>query len=483
MEELLRRDWFLWGVGLVLGFQVGVVVLGEIAYRLQRRGRPASAVFRILRNTVLPVLVALFFLTRVAGAEAASPLVRIVETLFWVTVLYAGLSAVNVLVFEEAAADTWRARVPQLFLDLARFLIVLVGAAIVLSVVWKRDLGGLLAALGVGSIVLGLALQDTLGNVMAGIALLFERPFQTGDWIKIGDCEGEVIEMNWRSVRIRTRERDLLVVPNSILGKQTIVNVCEPTRLHAELVVIGFSPEDPPNRVKEVLRETALSVEGVLADPGPRVEIAAYEGDRVLYETKLSLVDLFATRRIRDEFTTRVWYAARRAGLTLAVPTRALREEPPREPAQDAARAAEDLARVAAFASLDPHALARVGRAARRLRYAGGEALLRRGEIPPAVCALAAGGARLSVAGPDGSEREVLELGPGDLFGEEAFVGPQQSPVSVVARGDVEVLALPALEARALLDASRPVARAVAELIESRGKAVERLRAASPGET
>ena len=481
MQDLLLRDWFLWGVGLVLAFQVGVVVLGEVAWRLERRGRAASALFRIVRNVVLPVLVALAFLTRVVGADPASPLVRIVETLFWVTVLYAGFSAVNVLVFEEAAADTWRARVPQLFLDLTRFLMVLVGAAIVLSVVWKRDLGGLLAALGVGSIVLGLALQDTLGNVMAGIALLFERPFKTGDWIKIGAREGEVIEMNWRSVRIRTSERDLLVVPNSILGKETIVNVCEPTRLHAERVVIGFSLADPPNRVKEALRETGLSIEGVLADPGPKVETLGYESDRILYETKLSLTDLFATRRIRDEFTTRVWYAARRAGLTLPYPTHALRREAPEEPADPAERIGADLARVAAFSALDARALDALGHSARRLRYAKGEKMLPDGGVPVAVCALAAGRASLCVTGRDGIEHPVLELGPGDLFGEEACVAAQRATASVVAESDAEVIAIPALEARALLDTSPPVARAVAELIEARGKAIQRLSPSRPG--
>ncbi len=481
MEDLLRREWFLWGVGLVLVFQVGVVVLGEVAWRLQRRGRAASALFRIVRNMVLPVLVAFAFLTRVVGADPASPLVRIVETLFWVTVLYAGFSAVNVLVFEEAAADTWRARVPQLFLDLTRLLMVLVGAAIVLSVVWGRDLGGLLAALGVGSIVLGLALQDTLGNVMAGIALLFERPFKTGDWIKIGTREGEVVEMNWRAVRIRTPERDLLVVPNSILGKETIVNVCEPTRLHAERVVIGFSLADAPNRVKEVLRETALSIEGVLADPAPKVETLAYDADRVLFETKLSLTDLFATRRIRDEFTTRVWYTARRAGLTLAYPTRALRPEAPRESADPAERIGADLARIAAFSAFDARALGALAGSARRLRYAKGERMLPGGEVPVAVCALVAGRASLCVTGRDGIERPVLELGPGDLFGEEACVAAQPAAASVVAECDAEVIAIPALAARALLDTSAPVARAVAELIEARSKAIERLRSAAAG--
>jgi hypothetical protein len=246
-------------------------------------------------------------------------------------------------------------------------------------------------------------------------------------------------------------------------------------------MVVGFSPEDPPNRVKEVLRETGLAIAGVLGDPGPKVETLAYEPDRILYETKLSLTDLFATRRIRDEFATRLWYAARRAGLTLAHPTRALHGDARRASGDEAERSMDELGRVPAFAALEPSSLAALGRAATRLPYARGESLLREGAVPGAVCALASGSASLLVAGRDGGERVVLELGPGDLLGEEAFVGAQPSAASVVATADSIAIAIPAPEARALLDRSAPVARSVAELIEARAKAIERVRSAAPG--
>ena len=206
MGDFLSNDWFLWGLVIVVGFPLGVLALGELGYRQRRRGRASAEIFGIVRNLVLPVFVLLLFLEHVLGIEPDSAWLRIVETFLWVSLIHAALAAVNVLVFEEAEAHSWRARVPKLFLDLSRFFMVIVGGAIVLSAVWGRDLGGFLAALGVGSIVLGFALQDTLGNLMSGIALLFERPFSTGEWIKVGGRQGLVVEMNWRSVRIRTRQ-------------------------------------------------------------------------------------------------------------------------------------------------------------------------------------------------------------------------------------------------------------------------------------
>ncbi len=172
-----------------------MILLGEAIYRADRRTLPIGGIFRALRNIVLPLAVLFVFLTRLLEFERESVPVRLVETALWISVVYAVLLVFNVLVFENAAKESWRSRAPKLFQDLIRLLLVVIGAAIVLSVVWRQDLGGLIAALGVGSIVLGLALQETLGNLMSGIALFFERPFSVGDWISVGGKSGQVVQI------------------------------------------------------------------------------------------------------------------------------------------------------------------------------------------------------------------------------------------------------------------------------------------------
>ena len=257
MTEILATDWFVWGVGLILVFQLLVILLGEAIYRADRRTLPIGGIFRALRNIVLPFAVLFVFLTRLLEFDRDSVVVRLVETALWVSVVYAVLLIFNVLVFENAAKESWRSRAPKLFQDLIRLLLVVIGAAIVLSVVWRQDLGGLIAALGVGSIVLGLALQETLGNLMSGIALFFERPFSVGDWISVGGKSGQVVQVSWRSVHLRTAERNLLVLPNSALGRETITNYSQPTDQQMLRLSFSFGLDAPPNRVKEMLVEVA----------------------------------------------------------------------------------------------------------------------------------------------------------------------------------------------------------------------------------
>jgi small-conductance mechanosensitive channel len=201
---------------------------------------------------------------------------RLSETLLWITIIYAALTLLNVVLFTGAQADSWQAKVPQLLRDLGRFVLVCIGAAIVLSTVWGANLGGLLTALGVGSLVIGLALQDSLGNVFSGIALLFEQPIKLGDWIHLEAVRGKVVEINWRSVHILTANKDLMVVPNAQLAKGNFTNLSRPTGVRGDRLCFSFACDDPPEKVMQVLLDLAQEIEDVVADPPPEIRLDAY---------------------------------------------------------------------------------------------------------------------------------------------------------------------------------------------------------------
>ncbi len=479
MADLLHTDWFIWGIGLILVFQILVVVLGEAIYRADREGRPLASIFRAIRNGVLPFLVFYVFLSKIVGLEAESAIMRTVATLFWISVIYAVLLFVNVLLFDQAAAGTWRARAPKLFQDLLRVLLVVIGAAIVLSVVWRRDLGGLVAALGVGSIVLGLALQETLGNLMSGIAMLFERPFAIGDWIEVGTQRGEVVQINWRSVHLRTVDRNLLVIPNSALGRETIVNFSAPTRLQTVRLSFTFGLDDPPNRVKDMLRGTALNTPNVAADPPPKAHAVEFQNDRIRYQAVLCLDNPKMYRKLIDSYTTRVWYAAQRAGLRLPLPTTF--EYQVKEPTH-AVRQIEPtitrLAGVAALADLEQSQLRQLAEQAERLWFGAGETVLNQGETIEAVYVIDAGRAS-TLYQQDGTEHsDILKLGEGELFGETALTRGQPNQTSIVAETDLVVFRIPLTSLEPLLTTHPQTAHQLANLIDLRADVLRRTIAA-----
>src|SRR5205814_4159185 len=129
----------------------------------------------------------------------------------------------------------------------------------------------------VGAVVAGLALQDTLGNLVAGLAIQVEKPFRLGHWIRLGEWEGEVAEITWRAVKVRTRDGNQVIIPNGELSKSALVNYSEPaspTRIHVE---VGAAYEHPPSAVKAAIQETLANEPLVLHVPPPQVAVVAFD--------------------------------------------------------------------------------------------------------------------------------------------------------------------------------------------------------------
>ena len=120
--------------------------------------------------------------------------------------------------------------VPQLFMMVPRLVVLIVAGWLLFSAIWDVDLTGLFAALGVSSLIVSLALQDTLSGLASGFLLLSDKPFEPGDWIEVNDIEGKVVDTNWRSSRIKDRSGDVIVIPNSTLAGATLVNFDQPDK-------------------------------------------------------------------------------------------------------------------------------------------------------------------------------------------------------------------------------------------------------------
>ena len=477
-KSFWQQDWFIWGAVLIIVFPFATLILGEIIYRAKAKDKLLVATLNIVRNLIFPSLALFILLNKVIGLSPETTPMRLVQTALWLFTIHGSLTVVNGLLFNQAKAGSWQANVPKLFRDLSRIFLILCGIALVLSVVWGTDLGGLIAALGVGSIVIGLALQDTLGNLFSGIALLFERPFTEGDWIEVDDVVGKVIEINWRSVHILTRELEMLVIPNAVLAGATIRNYRRPQKLHVEVVEVGFSYNDPPNKVKRVMKDIALSTKGVLARPEPVIQTISYDDSSIGYKVRLFLSDYDRVPQIRDEFVTRVWYAAERHNLNIPFPIRTVYHNPPTKVNQGAVieSYAEQIENLPTFASVDDTVIRQLAQSARERFFGAGEEAIAQGMASDEFFAIVRGKAVVTLS-PENSPREieVVELVEGDFFGESALSGKNTSPVTVIAQSDLELLVLPIEDVQQALEQSTRLRQEIGAIMESRRKAIAKL--------
>ena len=172
MDEVTSAPWFLWAATVVIGLPVATVVLTELHAHL-------------LRTWILPIGALLVLLRQIPNDILSNDggWVRVTATVFGFLVLMFALSSLNAALFLQAAEGSWRRRLPSIFVDLFRVILIGAGLALVFSWVWGTDVGGLFAALGVTTIALGFALQNAVGSIVSGLLLLFEQPFQLGDWL------------------------------------------------------------------------------------------------------------------------------------------------------------------------------------------------------------------------------------------------------------------------------------------------------------
>jgi len=318
-------------------------------------------------------------------------------------------------------------------------------------------------------------LQDTLGNLFSGIALLFERPFTIGDVIRVGEQEGIVKEMTWRATWIQvTKTNSMLVIPNLSLAKENVVNL---TRLgpHLVRVPLNLSLDDPPNRVKQVLRQTAADVPGVLEEPAPEVIVLGFADYSVGYEVTFSVKEYSARWGVINEFRSRVWYAARRHGLTLAFPIQEglhgerMREAPPSDK-NDEAR--EKLSAIATLKSMPLEELSDLAAHSELLHFACTEHVIREGDPSARLYLVIDGETLLSTTDKQGIEREVARLGHGEYIGILQVMLGQPSTVTVRALTDLLLVAIPSDAANRLLDCLPHLARDLGQSLESRRQAI-----------
>jgi len=258
----------LWSVGIL-----GLTVVGLLGIRtLPERSRVAlDLVCLATAGTVLYLHgVTPLNLPPIGSSNSPAIWLRAVAVAWW------ALSArVIVAVLYYTLRHDRKSREAKLFIDLVAAAIYVGAGLIVLKSVLALSVGGLVATSGVVAIVLGLALQNTLADVFSGIAVDIEAPFQVGDRISLGNnTEGQVVEMNWRSIRIQTDGADIAIIPNSVVAKLEIINRSVPTRVRAVSVQLWCAASADPERVVEVLQEATMLCPPILQTPAQSVTLS-----------------------------------------------------------------------------------------------------------------------------------------------------------------------------------------------------------------
>jgi small-conductance mechanosensitive channel/CRP-like cAMP-binding protein len=354
---------------------------------------------------------------------------------------------------------------------------IYVGAVLaIIGDVLDMPVSGLLAASGVIAIVLGLALQNTLGDVFSGIVLNLAKPYHPGDWVILdGGMQGRVIETNWRATKILTAGNDLAIIPNSVVAKSKLVNASQPMRAHGVVIIIRLESIVAPSAGCAALEAALLSCNRILRIPAPTVAVRSLDAVALECEVQFFVPDIERAPEAQNELFDLVFRHCASTGIRLAPPAGSPVALPPRAARPDPADIPRRLLdRLPIFAPLSEEERVGLAPKMKRRAHKPGDVVVEQGSVAQALFVLTTG-VLVALQDRGAGEEEVMRLAPGDSFGEAGLLAGAATMFKITALTKATIYEIAKSDLAPILE-DRPAIAAELGQILARRQAVGKAR-------
>ena len=412
------------------------------------------------------------------GASVQTPLFQWLLAAFLAALGYVVVQVLRFFVLDVMFLRAQGHRAPALVHVVAALGLYFVLGLLIAGGVFHQTLTGAIATSAVASVVLGLALQETLGNFFAGIALQIEQPFRLGDVIRTGEQEGRVEAFNWRATTIRTVNDSRIAIPNAVVAREA-VEVFPATGLSRRMLAIPAPYGAAPQRIIGLVRGALTGVPGVSERTPPQVRLGAFDASSISYEVLYWIEDYLRVGNVDAQIRERVWYAFARNGISIPfphevqIPYQDLSAVSNGEGEADGLENPDEerarwLGEVALFTPLSQEERLRLAARARTLLYGPGEQILRAGSEGGSMFVVLRGRIEIRVPTPDGRTVRVAEITAGEVFGEMSLLTGEPRSADARAVGEVELLEVRKAEMKEALANNEALAEALARETSAR---------------
>ncbi len=486
---MLESNLLIWLFILGLGFPILNVVLHEATEHFARKQHPLAIALRRVRQYVLLPLVLLLVMRILFRIASTEPSTRILETLTWVAVVVAAISLLNAFLTTKKTSIPRQIQVPNLLFQTIRGGVILL---ILYRVggIWQIDLSGLAAALGVGSLVVALALQDTFSNLVSGLLLLIASPFKEGDWIEVNGMQGRVIDQNWWSVTLEHAGKGIrTTIPNGQLSKATIQSYYQGGGVWKKIYV-SFSYDDSPNEVVNALSTIGKGVRGRLTCPELEIYIDSFGESGVNYKIGYQKQAVGGNIAVLNALMSEIYFLAKRHNFTITYPINVqytfdakfdANDRIPNKLANPTDNRLQEMAdflrSLTYLSSLEDTKINELATKAKFEVYGSGEFIIEQGINDEGLYFVYTGKVGILTKTRQRDEHEVNSLKRGSVFGELAVFPGEVSPITAVAKQDVEVVVIPDEDVMELIESNLKFSLEFSQFIEQRRKAMAAIQA------
>ncbi len=413
----------------------------------------------------------------VTAAILLDQIFRILKIVLWMSLIVSIIRFVNQLIFSTALRSN-SYEISSLLRNVFSIILYIVSFFVVFNSQYPGvDLAALFTTSTILGVIIGLALQDTLGNLFSGLAIQADQPFQIGDVISIPTKgEGVVENVSWRGVQIRTFQNKLIVISNSVLGKE-VVEVAPRDNLNARLVFFNTLYANSPAKTIQVVREVVRQVENVSPKIRPVVRVKKLGDNGLDFEVKYWLEDYSKYNDTDALIRQRIWYACQREQIEFAYPTRTLHvETKPQEGVfvETTDDIFERISSVPIFAPLSDEETRKLAEASLARVFAPGESIVRQGQKGKSMFVIHRGTVDVQLK-EEGASKSLRKLREGDFFGEMGLLTGEPRTATVVAEEETEVLEINNLCLKPILEENSELVTALSHIVEERRRSLDKL--------
>ncbi len=398
-------------------------------------------------------------------------ILRIIKILLWMCLVIAIVRFINTLVFSTALRNTNNYELATLLRNVISIIIYVVAfTTIFKSQFPNTDLSTIFAGSTIVGVVLGLALQDTLGNLFAGIAMQADQPFQIGDVINIqGKATGVVESISWRGVKIRTFQNKIALVSNSVISKE-FIEVAPKENLNARITFFNTLYSTSPATTSSLIRDVVRQVENVSRKIRPIVRIRNLGDNGIDWEVKYWLEDYSKYNDTDALVRQRIWYAFQRENIHFAFPTRTIyHENQSLEPnfTESVNEIFIRLSEVEIFAPLSDEETQKLAEKCGAKIFSPNEPIVRKGQEGKSMFIVHRGSVKIQII-ENGFAKTVATLHEGEIFGEMGLFTGEPRSATVIAAEETEVLEIKHTAVKPLFKKNPNLMEALSETIAER---------------
>ncbi len=405
--------------------------------------------------------------------------------------------------FVDAMFNSWFARrglpfpLPDVLHNLILAVIYLIVFFIIMRGVFGFNITPFLATSALLTMILGLAFQGVLSNILSGMSLHLTKSFAKGDWIAVGENEGIVINTNWRETRIFDRSSNIIVIPNNVVASEKITNFSYPNKKTALKIPVKASYNAPPSEVFEALLEAAADVPEVLSEPAPEAHLLSYEDFGINYAIKFWITDFRRKLPIKAAVGRNIWYKFKRRNIEIPVPLSDKvkevlagldRTEKTHASEKERERTARDLLKSNFLKYqegeqkgqllVSEEELMAFASSIRRHRFAQGETVFKQGDRGTSCYVVARGSIKGEIVyKEEGKQKEEgneykseFKVEPGGIFGEMSLFTGMPRTATCCVEEDAELLEIEAESFARLLERNPNVGEVIADLASKRNR-------------